>query len=264
MSNIKLFYSSSSSNGTQIHLHHHHHHIYHHSNSGTSIDQYSKQLNENRSSPYGSQVSLSLVGTTNGSSQGYHSISASPTITTVENLNKENLRTPLSFTNPLFNDQYLAKQDQQDSDTDYEDHSNPADSSKALYFLNNLCIESQQDPSPPPPPPPLVHSTSRQSFQQQPLFVLNNGYMTQNNQSLPSTSSSKPPPTTTYYYLKTNEEFPEQTRKQSMPTVHSQPPKMGVKALNHNPPSKVRKNSFFLLLMFDFRRKLFFLNVHQC
>ena len=87
----------------------------------------------------------------------------------------------MSFTNPLFNQQYLAKQDQQDSDTDYEDHSNPTDSSKALYFLNNLCIESQQDPS--PPPPPLVHSTSRQTFQQQqPLFILNNGYMTQNNQ----------------------------------------------------------------------------------
>jgi len=59
-----------------------------------------KQSNDHRSSPYGSQISLSLTGTTgttNGSSQGYHSILTSPTITTVENLNKENIRTPLSL-----------------------------------------------------------------------------------------------------------------------------------------------------------------------
>ena len=140
----------------------------------------------------------------------------------------------------------MTKQDQQDSDTDYEDNSNPTDSSRALYFLNNLCIESQQEPS-----PSLVHSSSRQSFQQQqqqqPLFVLNNGYMTQSNQSLPASSSK--PSTTTYYYLKTNEDFSEQNRRQSISTVQ-QPPKMGVKALNHNSSSKVRhsfRGNVFLL-----------------
>ena len=64
--------------------------------------------------------------------------------------------------------------------------------------------------------------------------------MTQNNQSLSSTSSLKTP-ATTYYYLKTNEDFSEQTRKQSIPIVQQPPPKMGVKALNHNSSSKVRR-----------------------
>ncbi|CAF1179254.1 unnamed protein product [Adineta ricciae] len=262
LTNIKLFYSSSSSttnNGTQIHLHHHHHHIYHHS---TSSDQYStrsdKQFLDHRSSPYGSQISLSLTGTgtTNGSSQGYHSISTSPTITTVENLNKENLRTPLSFKNPLFNHQ-LSKRDEHlpsdlsddddddDERTPHSKHLNQSqpDPTKALYFVNNLCIESLPEPNS-SHHQPLAHSTSRQSLQQQqqPLFVLNNSYMTRSTQSLASSNISTPMTSKnspTYYCVKTNDELNGITKR---PTHFSSqpppPPKMGIKALSHSSSNK--------------------------
>ena len=234
LTNIKLFYSSAQ-NGTQIHLHHHHHHIYHHPNSTTTTT-------DHRSSPYGSQISLSLAGTTNGSSQGYHSISASPTITTVENLNKENIRTPLSFKNPLFNHQIIP-QKEDDSESDNEDNQTQTDSSKALYFINSLCIESLKTSSS-SSQQSLVQSTS-----QQPLFVLNNGYMTRSTQSLASSSSTTTAattknPSTTYYYLKTNDDFGGQhIRRQSLSSSQQQPPKMGVKALNHPSSTKV-KHSF--------------------
>ena len=182
---MKLFYSTKQ-NGTQIHLHHHHHHVYHHSSMPT--DPYSSHL-DHRSSPYNSQISLTLTGTgtTHESSQGYHSISTSPTTihnaiptttTTTENLNKENLRTPLSFRNPLFHDQILEQQgqsipsDSDDDDDDDDDRSNGptnfarTDSSRALYFVNNLCLESQRDFS--SPSQSLVHSASRQSLAQPP------------------------------------------------------------------------------------------------
>jgi hypothetical protein len=226
LTNIKLFYSSTQ-NGTQIHLHHHHHHIYHHSNSTT----------DHRSSPYGSQISLSLAGTTNGSSQGYHSISASPTITTVENINKENIRTPLSFKNPLFNQQIIPRKED-DSESDNEDNQTQTDSSKALYFINSLCIESLKTSSSSSSQQSLIHSTS-----QQPLFVLNNGYMTRSTQSLASSSNNNNTPMTTknplttYYYLKTNDDFSGHVRRQSL-SSSQQPPKMGVKALNHPSSTK--------------------------
>jgi hypothetical protein len=229
LTNIKLFYSSTQ-NGTQIHLHHHHHHIYHHSNSTT----------DQRSSPYGSQISLSLAGTTNGSSQGYHSISASPTITTVENINKENIRTPLSFKNPLFNQQIIPRKED-DSESDNEDNQTQTDSSKALYFINSLCIESLKTSSSSSSQQSLIHSTS-----QQPLFVLNNGYMTRSTQSLASSSNNNnntpmttKNPLTTYYYLKTNDDFSGHVRRQSL-SSSQQPPKMGVKALNHPSSTKVK------------------------
>jgi hypothetical protein len=227
---IKLFYSSTQ-NGTQIHLHHH---IYHHSNSTT----------DHRSSPYGNQISLSLAGTTNGSSQGYHSISASSTITTVENLNKENIRTPLSFKNPLFNHQIISRKED-DSESDNEDNQTDlnqtqTDSSKALYFLNNLCIESLKTSSfSSSSQQSLVHSTS-----QQPLFVLNNGYMTRSTQSLASSSNNNTlittkNPSTTYYYLKTNDDFSGHVRRPSL-SSSQQPPKMGMKALNHPSSNKIK------------------------
>jgi hypothetical protein len=244
---MKLFYSSTQ-NGTQIHLHHHHHHVYHHS-TGTTSDQFYKQSH----SPYGSQISLSLAGTgtTNGSSQGYHSISASPTITTGENINKENIRTPLSFKNPIFNNQIKEQIQNQDSDNDNDDQTHlnqiQTDSSKALYFVNSLCIESIKN-SPSSSQQSLVHSASRQSLQQQPLFVLNNGYMTRSTQSLASSSNLNTPITTknpststTYYYLKTNEEF--NRRPAILPS--QQPPKMGIKALNHTSSNKVNQKIEF-------------------
>ncbi|UJR34181.1 hypothetical protein I4U23_021587 [Adineta vaga] len=264
LTNIKIFYSSTSNNGTQIHLHHHHHHIYHHS---TPSEQYSIRSDKQSHDPYGSQISLSITGTgtTNGSSQGYHSISTSPTITTVENLNKENIRTPLSFKNPLFNHHHqMLKRDEQqlpsdlsDNDDDDDDqqqqqqqqHSqrrnqSQTDSKKALYFINSLCIESLPESS----STSLIHSTSRQSLQQQqqqqqPLFVLNNSYMTRSTQSLASSNLSTPMPnksSTTYYCIKTNDDSNGiMKRPTNFSTQHiPPPPKMGVKALSHSSSNK--------------------------
>ncbi len=122
LSNIKHFYFSLKSN-TQIHLHHHHHHP-------------NSYANDNRSSPYDSQMSLLLngTGTTNDSSQGYHSISTSSTVTNIDTI-----RTPLTFTNP-------EKKEQQENVN--------SDLSKALYFLNSLSIESCKDPA-------FAHSSSQ-------------------------------------------------------------------------------------------------------
>ena len=259
LTNMKHFYSSTP-NGTQIHFHHHHHHIYHHS----MPDKYSKQLTDHRSSPFGSQISLSLAGTatTNGSSQGYHSISTSPTVvtSTTENLNKENIRCPLSFTNPIFQNQttisnkQFIEPDQSDDEQQQQPPptTNSNHASKALYFLNNLCIESMQTPSS-PSQNSLAHSTSRLSLSQQPppppeppLFVLNNSYLTRSTQSLASTSNNihstpftNKTSAATYYYLKTNEDF---SRRQSISSsTQQQPPKMGVKALNHTASNKVER-----------------------
>ena len=267
LTNVKLFYSSKQQ-GTQIHLHHHHHHVYHHSTA--SSEPFAQHYNENRFSPYSSQISLALTGTatTNGSSQGYHSISASPTIT-MENLNKENVRTPLSFKNPLFHNPSRDPPDDEHLQSDLsddEDHrSTKADPSKALYFVNSLCVESLKRSSPLPSPSSsqrsLVHSASRQSLQQQPrqqqqqqqqqqqpLFVLNNGYLTRSTQSLASSNatppiSSKNSAAPTYYCLRTNDDLIGSTRRHMSLSSQPAPPKMGVKALNHTSSTKVRIDS---------------------
>ena len=265
LTNVKLFYSSKEQ-GTQIHLHHHHHHVYHHST--TSSEPCAQHYHENRFSPYSSQISLALTGTatTNGSSQGYHSISASPTIT-MENLNKENVRTPLSFKNPLFHN---PSRDQQDDEhlqsdlSDDEDHrSTKVDPAKALYFVNSLCVESLKRSSllssPSSSQRSLVHSASRQSLQQQPqqqqpqqqqqpLFVLNNGYLTRSTQSLASSNATPPitsknSATPTYYCLRTNDDLIGSTRRHMSLSSQPAPPKMGVKALNHNSSTKVSIDS---------------------
>ncbi|CAF4097000.1 unnamed protein product [Rotaria socialis] len=252
LTNIKLFYATTQ-NGTQIHLHHHHHHIYHHLSTPSEhyYNRLDKQPNDNRLSPYGSQISLSLTGTgtTNDSSQGYHSISESPTITTVENLNKENIRTPLSFKNPIFNNQKIQIDDNNHSDLSDDDNQinlnqTLPDSSKALYFINSLCIESlKNSSSSSTSQQSLVHSASRQSLQQ-PLFVLNNSYMTRSTQSLASSANMNTPiktnnsTSTTYYCVKAQDQFNGANKRQSI--VSSQqllPPKMGVKALNHTSTS---------------------------
>ncbi|CAF3617057.1 unnamed protein product [Rotaria socialis] len=251
LTNIKLFYATTQ-NGTQIHLHHHHHHIYHHLSTPSEhyYNRLDKQPNDNRLSPYGSQISLSLTGTgtTNDSSQGYHSISESPTITTVENLNKENIRTPLSFKNPIFNNQKIQIDDNNHSDLSDDDNQinlnqTLPDSSKALYFINSLCIESLKNSSSSTSQQSLVHSASRQSLQQ-PLFVLNNSYMTRSTQSLASSANMNTPiktnnsTSTTYYCVKAQDQFNGANKRQSI--VSSQqllPPKMGVKALNHTSTS---------------------------
>ncbi|CAF4108695.1 unnamed protein product [Rotaria magnacalcarata] len=252
LTNIKLFYATTQ-NGTQIHLHHHHHHIYHHVSTPPEhyYNRLDKQSNDNRLSPYGSQISLSLTGTgtTNDSSQGYHSISESPTITTVENLNKENIRTPLSFKNPIFTNQKIQIDENNHSDLSDDDNQinlnqTQPDSSKALYFINSLCIESLKNSSPSSTSQQsLVHSASRQSLQQ-PLFVLNNSYMTRSTQSLASSANMNTPiktnnsTSTTYYCVKTQDQFNGTNKRQSI--VSSQqllPPKMGVKALNHTSSS---------------------------
>ena len=185
------------------------------------------------------------TGTTNDSSQGYHSISTSPTITTVENINKENIRTPLSFKNPLFNNQTIKRIDNIHSDSsDGDDHDRidlnhkQTHSSKALYFVNSLCIESLTNSLPPSSPKSLVHSTSRQSLQQ-PLFILNNSYMTRSTQSLAASSSSTTThihtpiitnSSSTYYdYFQINGKL---TKTQSILSSQQGPPKMGIKALN--------------------------------
>ncbi|CAF3234329.1 unnamed protein product, partial [Rotaria sp. Silwood2] len=146
LTNIKLF-DSTIQNGTQIHLHHHH--VYHHSTSTPSSEHFYNRLDKHQ--------------------MGYHSISASPTITTIENLNKENIRIPLSFKNPLFNNQIIQKEEK-----------------NTEGFI--LCIESLKSSSPSSSEQSLVHLTSRQSLQQQPLFVLNNGYMTGSTQNLTSSN----------------------------------------------------------------------------
>jgi hypothetical protein len=68
--------------------------------------------------------------------------------------------------------------------------------------------------------------------------------MTQSTQSLASSNINPliPPKNalTTYYYLKTNDEFSGNNRRQSISSSQSQPPKMGVKALNHNLSTKVK------------------------
>ncbi|CAF3303229.1 unnamed protein product [Rotaria sp. Silwood2] len=122
----------------------------------------------------------------------HHSISASSTITTVENLNEENIRTPLPY------------------------------KKKNIYrvFVNSLCIESVKSSSPSSSEQSLVHLTIRQSLRQQSLFVLNNGYMERSTQNLTSSNintsittknSSK---STTSYCLKTNDEFSGTTKRQ--------------------------------------------------
>lgn len=263
LNNVKLYYSTTQ-NGAQIHLHHHHHHIYHHLTTPSEhfYNRLDKQTNDNRSSPYGSQISLSLTGTgtTNESSQGYHSISESPTVTTVENLNKENIRTPLSFKNPIFNNQKIQIDEDNQSDLSDDDdddnqinlNKNQTDSSKALYFINSLCIESlKHSPTSSTSQQSLVHSASRQSLQQ-PLFVLNNSYMTRSTQSLASSSNIHAPITTsnsastTYYCIKTQDQFNGTNKRQSIVSSQQLPPKMGLKALNHTVVSnKVRFNYFY-------------------
>ncbi|CAF2965694.1 unnamed protein product [Rotaria sp. Silwood2] len=88
------------------------------------------------------------------------------------------------------------------------------ESSKALYFVNSLSIESLQSASPSSSQQFLVHSISRQSIQQRLLFVLNNAYMTRSAQSLASsninisnTNKNSSATLTAYYCLKTNDEF---------------------------------------------------------
>jgi len=139
------------------------------------------------------------------------------------NLNKENLRQPLSFTNPLFHDENLDSSSSSSSERD-------EDQQKSLYFVNNLCLETSS-------------STSRQSLvQQQPLFVLNNGYLTRSTQSLvssPTNSNSNSttnrfPPTSTFFCLKTT----ENPRRQSIVSNQILPPKMGLKALSHSTSNK--------------------------
>ncbi|CAF4702178.1 unnamed protein product, partial [Rotaria sp. Silwood2] len=121
----------------------------------------------------------------------HHSISASPTITTVENLNKENIRTPFFF------------------------------KKKNIYrFVDSLCIESLKSSSPSSSEQSLVHLTNQQSLQQQPLFVLNNGYMTRSTQNLTSSNINTSITTknfstsTTYCCVKTNDEFSGTTKRQ--------------------------------------------------
>ncbi|CAF2495499.1 unnamed protein product [Rotaria sp. Silwood2] len=78
-----------------------------------SSEYFHKQSNDDRLLPYDSQISLSLTDTidkANGSSQDYHSISTSSTIITIETLNKENIRIPLSFKNQLFNNKNINQQ----------------------------------------------------------------------------------------------------------------------------------------------------------
>jgi hypothetical protein len=155
-------------------------------------------------------MSLSVNGTgttTNDSSQGYHSISTSSTVTNIDTI-----RTPLTFTNPLY-----YKQENVNSDLSEEDDD---DSSKALYFLNNLCIESCKDPT-------LVHSSSRQSLQQ-PLIVGNNCSINSNIDSSVKIDG-------------------ESTRRQQILSSQQFPPKMGIKALNHTPINKVNHIKVSLL-----------------
>ena len=85
LTNLKenSFSSSSCQSNSEIHVHHHHHHIYHH-----------------HRSPSTSELSLSINGTTtttHGSSQGYHSISTSSTLTHLDSI-----KPPLTFFNPLY------------------------------------------------------------------------------------------------------------------------------------------------------------------
>jgi hypothetical protein len=155
----------------------------------------------------------------------------------------------LSFKNPLFNNQIIKREEQHiHSDLSDDDHHTQTESSKALYFVNSLCIESIKSSSPTPSQKSIIHSASRQSLQQQqqqPLFVLNNGYMTRSTQSLASSTINTPittknSSTSTYYCLKTNDEYSGTTKRQSILPSQQPPPKMGVKALNHTSSIKVK------------------------
>ncbi|CAF2773454.1 unnamed protein product [Rotaria sp. Silwood2] len=121
----------------------------------------------------------------------HNSISTSSTITTVENLNKEDIHIPFSF------------------------------KKKNIYrFVDSLCIESLKSSSPSSSEQSLVHLTNQQSLQQQPLFVLNNGYMTRSTQNLTSSNINTSITTknfstsTTYCCVKTNDEFSGTTKRQ--------------------------------------------------
>jgi len=139
--------------------------------------------------------------TTNASSQGYHSISTSSTNTNLETNHKEYQRSPLAFTNPLYNEKQLNLSD------DENDHSPPT-----LTFLNNFCVQSLNES---PRQTHLVHSPSDQSLarKQSPLFILNNSYLRRSAQNLVD-----PPLSSRSTY---------------------NPPKMGVKALNHTSANKL-------------------------
>jgi hypothetical protein len=140
----------------------------------------------------------------------------------------ENFRTPLTFTNPLYNKQ------QQYIDSDLSDDDDQTDSSKALHFINSLCLESFKD------------SSNHQSFQQQqPLFVLNNCYISKSTQNLAS-SNIDTTSNSNNYCLKTNEELNNTPRRQPVSSSQQLPPKMGVKALNHTFINKVRSMKVIL------------------
>lgn len=107
LTNLNKSYLTSKSSG-EIHIHHHHHHIYHHLSKSSS----------------NSELSLNGTGiTTNGSSQGYHSISTSSTLTNIDQI-----RPPLSFINPL-----------------YQQDTNDHHSTKQLTFFNNLSQQLNDD-----------------------------------------------------------------------------------------------------------------------
>jgi len=139
----------------------------------------------------------------------------------------ENFRTPLAFTNSLYNKQ------QQYIDSDLSDDNDQTDSSKALYFINSLCLESFKDSS---TQQTLVQSSNHQ---QQPLFVLNNCYISKSTQNLAS-SNIDTTSNSNNYCLKTNEELNNTPRRQPVSSSQQLPPKMGVKALNHNSSNKVK------------------------
>lgn len=104
LTNLNQSYFQSKSSG-EIHIHHHHHHIYHHLSKSSS----------------NSELSLNGTGiTTNGSSQGYHSISTSSTLTNIDQI-----RQPLVFLNPVY---------QQDNH-----------STKQLTFFNHLSHQFNED-----------------------------------------------------------------------------------------------------------------------
>jgi hypothetical protein len=139
----------------------------------------------------------------------------------------DTLRAPLAFTNPL----YHKKEQQGNVNSDLsndDDDDDDEDSTKALYFLNSLCVESCKDPS-------LAHSPSRQSLQQ-PLFVVNNNCIKRSTQSLASSNIDSINPS-----IKLDG---ESTRRQQILSSQQLPPKMGVKALNHTPLNKVNHIKF--------------------
>lgn len=176
----------------------------------------------------------------------------------------------MSFKNPIFNNQKIQIDENNHSDLSDDDNQinlnqTQPDSSKALYFINSLCIESLKNSSPSSTSQQsLVHSASRQSLQQ-PLFVLNNSYMTRSTQSLASSANINTPiktnnsTSTTYYCVKAQDQFNGTKKRQSI--VSSQqllPPKMGVKALNHNSTSNKVRFIYSLKLLKNkpFQRKI--------